>query len=166
VPPAGNDSVPPQTSRLSAAGNLSVLIVEDNRLTELNVDALCRLVPRRADSPHCADSVGCRSSTPAATRSRRSSRSAAAGPDSQRSRSSTSIARWSGVRPPDAASARFGRCVRGAQPGSQPADSNTGQLVRHGAKSRDSAAEDTIRGQRIIIIIIIIAMTMFMMLSS
>jgi len=40
---AGNDSVPPQTSRLSAAGNLSVLIVEDNRLTELNVDALCRL---------------------------------------------------------------------------------------------------------------------------
>ena len=41
--------------RLSAAGNLSVLIVEDNRLTELNVDALCRLVLRRADSPHCAD---------------------------------------------------------------------------------------------------------------
>jgi len=29
--------------RLSAATNLSVLIVEDNRLTELNVDALCRL---------------------------------------------------------------------------------------------------------------------------
>jgi len=55
VPPAGNDSLPPQTSRLSAAGNLSVLIVEDNRLTELNVDALCRLVPRRADSPRCAD---------------------------------------------------------------------------------------------------------------
>jgi len=29
--------------RLSAAANLSVLIVEDNQLTELNVDALCRL---------------------------------------------------------------------------------------------------------------------------
>ena len=29
--------------RLSAAANLSVLIVEDNRLTELHVDALCRL---------------------------------------------------------------------------------------------------------------------------
>ena len=46
--------------RLSAATNLSVLIVEDNQLTELNVDALYRLRTSSlltSTSTHCVDSL-------------------------------------------------------------------------------------------------------------
>ena len=38
--------------RLSAATNLSVLIVEDNRLTELHIDAMCRLTRLQVTAIH------------------------------------------------------------------------------------------------------------------